>query len=138
MLVGRSRRWTLVHNFINGGLFITRSSHDVLVVRGNVTAEHWGRFFRLEWEKSLKFSVSGYDNLINKKNTYLEYTGTIRRSPSVQEIVFAGGHEPLAACCETKGEHTTFVQMQLIFVGLGRVKHFYVRVFHSNCQPVAY
>lgn len=70
--------------------------------------------------------------------THLEYAGTVRCSPCIQQIIFAGRHEPLSAGREAQRQDATLVQVKLVFVGFGGVKHFDVRVLHSNCEPIAW
>ena len=69
--------------------------------------------------------------------TYLEYRRSVRRAPRVQQVVLAGGDEPLAAGRESQRQHARFVQVELIFVGIGGMQHLDVRVLHADGQPFA-
>lgn len=112
----RQRQWlhqilvvglrALIHDFIDCRFLITRARHDVLVVGWNVTAQHWRSFFWLRG-KNIKFKLRR--TLENRSNTHLEYAGTIRSSPCVQQVIFTRRYEPLSACCKAQWEDTTFM-----------------------------
>lgn len=42
----------LIHHFVDGRLFVTRSGYDVLVVSGNVAAQHRRGFFGLKRKRN--------------------------------------------------------------------------------------
>jgi hypothetical protein len=101
-----------IDDLVHRRLLVTRSRHDVLVVRRNVTTQHARRFFRLE------------------------YAGTVGCSPRVQQIVLPRRNEPLPAGGESQTQHATLVQMQLVLVGLGGVEHFHVGILHADGEPL--
>lgn len=68
---------------------------------------------------------------------YLEYAGTVRCSPCVKQVVFAGGNEPFAAGGKAQRQNAALVQMQLILVRFRCVQHLHMRVLHTHSQPVA-
>lgn len=65
-----------VDDFVNCGLLVSGAGDDELVVGGDVAAEHRRRLLRLE------------------------YAGSIRRPPGVQEVIFAGAHKPFTTVGE--------------------------------------
>ena len=59
-------------------------------------------------------------------------------TPTIQQIIFAGRHEPLARVGELKRQHAALVQIKLVFVlRLCAVQHLYVTAFHADRQPIA-
>ncbi|CAG9133215.1 unnamed protein product, partial [Plutella xylostella] len=63
----------------------------------------------------------------------LEYASPVGGPPRVEQVVLAGGHEPLAAGREPQRQHARLVQVQLVAVRFARVQDFYVRVLHADC-----
>ena len=68
----------------------------------------------------------------------MEYAGTIRCSPRVQQVVFTRRHEPFSARREAQWKHAALVQVKLVFVGFGCVEDFNVRVFHADSEPITW
>ena len=63
---------------------------------------------------------------------YLEYAGSVGRSPGVEYVIFTGTDEPLATVGELQRQHATLVQMQLILVRLTVVQHLHVATLHAD------
>lgn len=105
--------YDLIYDFVYGGFLVSRASDNVFVVGWNVTTEHGWGFFALE---------NGC---------------TIGCSPGIEKIIFACWNEPFATVCKLERQDTGFVQMQLILVRLGTVKHFNIAWFHTNSEPFA-
>ena len=103
----------LVHDFVDGCLLVAGARDDVLVVCGDVAAEH-GRGF-----------------------LGLEDGGSVGRAPGVEQVVLAGGDEPLAGGGELEAEHARLVQMKLVLVGLVDVQHLHVGALHAHREPLA-
>ena len=92
----------LVHDLVHGRLFVPGSRHDVFVISGDVAAENARRLVRLE------------DG------------GAIGRSPGVEQVVFAGGDEPLATVGKLEGEDAALMEVELVLVWFVAVEHFHV------------
>ena len=109
---GTSGTQTLIHDFIHCGFFITGAGHYVFIVRGDIHREYGG-------------------GLVG-----LEDGGSVGSSPGVQQVVLSCRDEPLAAVSELERENTALVEVELVFVGLGRMENLNVGVLHSDRQPV--
>ena len=62
---------------------------------------------------------------------YLEYTGSIRRPPRVEEVVFSGADEPLATVGEFERQHAALVKVELVLVRLVVMQNFYITALHT-------
>ena len=63
---------------------------------------------------------------------------SIRLPPSIQQIVLAGRHEPLAGVGELQRENAALVQVKLVFIlWLCTIQHLHVAAFHADRQPIA-
>jgi len=58
--------------------------------------------------------------------THLKYASTVRRAPSVQQIVLAGADEPLAAVGELERRHAAVVQVKFF--------HHLIKFWHDFAQ----
>jgi len=101
-----------VHDLVHSGFLVPTASYNILVVVGDVTAEHARGLLRDE------------DG------------GAIGRAPGVEQVVLAGGDEPLATVGKLEGEDTALVEVELVLVRLVAVEHLHVRVLHPHSQPV--
>ena len=91
-----------VHDLVYSRLLVTTAGDNVLVVVGDVAAEHAG---------SLLGNEDG---------------GAIGRSPGVEQVVFAGGDEPLATVGKLEGEDAALMEVELVLVRFVAVEHFHV------------
>ena len=62
----------------------------------------------------------------------MEDGGSVRRPPSIEKVVLAGGHEPFATVGEFQAEDAALVQVELVFVRLRGVQHLHVGVLHAD------
>lgn len=67
-----------------------------------------------------------------RRGTDLEYAGTVRGPPGIQEVVLAGGDKPLATVGELEGQDTALVQMQLVLVRFTAVEDLHIATLHSG------
>lgn len=68
--------------------------------------------------------------------TDLEYAGSIRSPPGIQEVVLAGADKPLAAVGEFEGQDTALVEVELVLVRLTAVEHLHITALHSETKNV--
>ena len=45
------------------------------------------------------------------RSSHLEYTGSIRCPPGIEEVIFARRHKPLSTVCKLKRQHTALMKM---------------------------
>ena len=62
--------------------------------------------------------------------SYLEYAGSVRSTPRIQQVVLSRADEPLSTVGELEGENAAVVEVQLVLVGFGMVQHFHVAALH--------
>ena len=84
-----------VHDLVHSGFLVPTASYNIFVVVGDVTAEH---------ARSLLRDEDG---------------GAIGRAPGVEQVVLAGGDEPLATVGKLEGEDAALVEVELVLVRLG-------------------
>ena len=104
--------FSLILDFINWGLLVSRPGDDVFVIIWDVHRQHWGGLVRLE------------DG------------GSVWRPPGVEKVVLSCGDKPLATVGELEAQDAALVKIELIFVGLRCVENFDVGILHSYSQPV--
>lgn len=87
---------SLVDDLVDGGLLVSGSRHDVLVVGRDVAAQDGGRLLGLGKAKPATVSqrpgTASFQVL--PRRPYLEYAGAVGSPPGVQQVVFARAHKP--------------------------------------------
>lgn len=66
----------------------------------------------------------------------LEYSGSIRSPPSIEQVIFSSTHKPFTTIGKLQGEHTALAEVQLVLVRLIHVQDFHVAAIHANSQPL--
>ena len=84
------------------------------------------------YSTALSFPSSDSSDVSYKSEAHLEYTGTIRRSPCIEQIVFASSDEPLASVGKLKRENTRVMEVQLVLLRPVDVDHLNIATLHTN------